>query len=325
MQIIDKLDSIDNGVRNCCLTIGNFDGFHLGHQEIIRSARQRAQSLDGCPVAVMTFDPHPAAILYPDQMPKVLTPLFLKTALLEEAGIDYLIVVKENYKTLTLSPQDFVENFLVKHISPRAVIEGDDFRFGYGRSGDVHTLQQLGKTYGFDVMVVKSRKIIVDKVSTRISSTMIRHLLHKGDVADAAAALGRPYRLMGNVVKGRGKGTQMGYPTANIDPHDQIIPVEGVYAGFVSFADSLEELVRMDQKSPAVFSLGRAKTFVTQHPLLIEAHLLDGKVGDLYGKFLAMDFVDFIRTQQRFETEEKLKEQIAKDCQKAENILAKVR
>jgi riboflavin kinase/FMN adenylyltransferase len=151
---------------------------------------------------------------------------------------------------------------------------------------------------------------------------MIRHLLHRGDVADAARALGRAYRLMGNVVKGRGKGSEMGYPTANIDPHEQIIPAEGVYAGFVSVADKFEDLLLANQKLPAVFSLGRAKTFISEHPLLIEAHLLDKSIGDLYGKFLAMDFVDFIRTQQRFESEQKMKDQIAKDCEKTELILS---
>ncbi|HBG25996.1 MAG: riboflavin biosynthesis protein RibF [Planctomycetes bacterium GWF2_41_51] len=321
MQIIDKLDKIDDGIRHCCLTIGNFDGFHRGHQEIIRVARETSEKLGNCPVAVMTFDPHPTAILHPEMMPRILTPLSLRSALLESAGVDYLIVLKDNYQMLTLSPHEFVENFLMKSISPKAVIEGDDFRFGYGRSGDVYILSQIGKTFGFDVIVVKPENVQIDNVSMRISSTMIRHLLHKGNVAEAAAALGRPYRLMGNVVKGRGKGTELGFPTANIDPHEQIIPVEGVYAGFVSLADSVEKLITLNQKLPAVFSLGRAKTFVSDHPMLIEAHLFDENIGDLYGKYLAMDFVDFIRTQQRFESEQKLKEQIEKDCRVAQNIL----
>jgi len=317
MQIIDKLDKIGNRLKNCCLTIGNFDGFHLGHQEIIRTARQTARNLGDCPVVVMTFDPHPAAILRPEQLLRVLTPLPLKTALLEEAGVDYLVVLKDSYQMLTLSPQDFIEKFLMKTISPKAVVEGDDFHFGYGRSGDSKILTQLGKTYGFDVIIVGPQQLVIGNESTRVSSTMIRHLLHRGDVADAARALGRVYRLMGKVVKGRGKGAELGYPTANIEPHDQILPVDGVYAGFVSVADNVEKLCVLNQKIPAVFSLGRAKTFISDHPLLIEAHILDDSAGDLYGKFLAMDFIDFIRTQQRFKSPEKLKEQIAKDCEKA--------
>jgi riboflavin kinase / FMN adenylyltransferase len=322
MIIIDKLEGIQNGIRHCCLSVGNFDGIHLGHREIIRSARQVAKSLGGCPIAVMTFDPHPAAILHPERLQRALTPLPLKAALLEQAGVDYLIVLKENYQMLTLSPQDFVANFLMKEISPQAIIEGDDFHFGYGRSGDVETLLHLSKQYNYKVSIIEPQQILIENASMRISSTMIRHLLHHGDVADAARALGRPYRLMGNVVKGRGKGSEMGYPTANIDPHEQVIPCEGVYAGFVSIADNIDDLLLANQKLPAVFSLGRAKTFISEHPLLIEAHLLDKNLGDLYGKYLAMDFVDFIRTQQRFDSEEKLKEQIAKDCQKSEMILS---
>jgi riboflavin kinase / FMN adenylyltransferase len=318
---MDKVDKIDDRLKNCCLSIGNFDGVHLGHQEIIRTACRIAESLGNCPVVAVTFDPHPAAILNPDRMPRVLMPMPLRAVLLEAAGVDHLVILKDSYQMLTLSPQDFVEKFLMKSLSPRAVVEGQDFHFGYGRSGDSKFLQQLGKTYGFDVIIVESKQIDIEGMPTKISSTLIRHLLQKGDAADAAKVLGRPYRLMGKVVKGRGKGSELGYPTANIDPHEQIIPAEGVYAGLVSVADTLEELCRLNQKTPAVFSLGRAKTFVSDHPLLIEAHILDEKVGDLYGKYLAMDFVDFIRTQQRFKTEEKLKEQITKDCETARNIL----
>jgi riboflavin kinase/FMN adenylyltransferase len=127
---------------------------------------------------------------------------------------------------------------------------------------------------------------------------------------------------MGRVIKGRGKGAHLGFPTANIDPHEQIIPAEGVYAGFVSVADTVEKLCVLSRKIPAVFSLGRAKTFISDHPLLIEAHILDEKVEDLYDKYLAMDFIDFVRGQQRFETEEKLKKQIKKDCKITKEILS---
>ena len=322
MITIDKLEGIENGVRHCSLTIGNFDGFHLGHREIIQNARQMSKKLGAWPIVVMTFDPHPAAILHPSRVPRVLTPLPLKSALLEQAGVDYLIIVKDTYQMLSLSPQDFIKEFMMKQISPKAIIEGDDFHFGYGRSGNVETLINFSKLHNFEVTIVEPQHIDIGGSPVRISSTMIRHCLHRGDVADAACALGRPYRLMGSVVKGRGKGSEIGYPTANIDPHDQIIPAEGVYAGFVSVADNLDGILTINQKLPAVFSLGRAKTFVSDHPLLIEAHLLDKTVGELYGKFLAMDFVDFLRTQQRFDSEEILKEQISKDCNKAQAILA---
>ena len=321
MQIIDTLEKIDNKVKNCCLTIGNFDGVHLGHKKIIAAARRTAAKLGNCPVAVMTFDPHPVAILHPEKPLKVLTPLLLKKTLLESAGIDYLIVLKDSYELLTLSPADFVDDFLVETISPKAVIEGDDFHFAYGRSGNAQILRRLGKQFGFDVVIIEPQEIKLDSVSTKISSTLIRHLLQAGNAAGAAKALGRPYRLMGKVVKGRGKGAELGFPTANIDPHEQIMPAEGVYAGFVSVADTIEKLCTLNQKKPAVFSLGRAKTFISDHPMLIEAHILNEKIENLYDKYLAMDFIDFVRRQQRFETEEKLKEQIAKDCKTAKSVL----
>jgi riboflavin kinase/FMN adenylyltransferase len=321
MQIIDTLEKIDDRVKNCCLTIGNFDGVHLGHKKIITAAGRTAASLGDCPAIAMTFDPHPVVILHSEKKPQVLTPLPMKAALLEAAGVDYLIVLKDSYKLLTLSPSDFVDDFLMKTITPKAVVEGNDFHFGYGRSGNAQILEQLGKERNFDVVIIEPEEINFDGNPEKVSSTLIRHLLHKGNVADAAKALGRVYRLMGRVVKGRGKGAHLGFPTANIEPYGQVIPAEGVYAGFVSVAENIEKLCTIDQKIPAVFSLGRAKTFISDHPLLIEAHILDERVGDLYDKYLAMDFVDFIRHQQRFETEEKLKEQIERDCKTAKDVL----
>jgi riboflavin kinase/FMN adenylyltransferase len=321
MRIIEKLENIPAKAKGCCLTIGNFDGVHSGHTKIIASARQTAKKIGNCPVVAMTFDPHPAAILHPEKALQVLTPLPLKQALLEKAGVDYLLVVRDSYKLLSLSPESFVNDFLVKTIAPKVVIEGNDFHFGYGRSGNAGVLAMLGRGRGFDVVIVNDVEIDFGTGPTKVSSTLIRLMLQSGNAVQAAMALGRPYRLMGKVVKGRGKGTELGFPTANIEPHDQIIPAEGVYAGFVSTADSVEKLCIAQQKIPAVFSLGRAKTFISDHSLLIEAHLLDGGGENLYDKFLALDFVDFIRGQRRFETEEKLIEQIKQDCEKAKNIL----
>ena len=143
----------------CVLTIGNFDGVHLGHQEIIREAGKAAREHNVGAVAAMTFYPHPATILHPEKSPGVLTPLKLKEKLLEEHGVDYLIVLKDSYELLNLSPEVFVDEFLMQQISPWAVIEGTDFNFGYGRSGGVATLQELGKKRGFEVVVIKPKKI----------------------------------------------------------------------------------------------------------------------------------------------------------------------
>jgi riboflavin kinase / FMN adenylyltransferase len=325
MITIDKLDNIPSEIKGCCLTIGNFDGVHLGHQKIMAASRQMAGKFGNCPVVAMTFEPHPVAILHPEKVLQVLTPLPLKRYLLEKAGVDYLIVLKDSYELLTLSPESFVDGFLRKKVLPKAVVEGRDFNFGYGRSGSVELLALLGKRRGFDVNIVDDVRIDFGTGLMKVSSTLIRLMLQSGNAVQAAMALGTPYRLMGRVVKGRGIGKSLGFPTANIEPHDQIIPAEGVYAGLVSVADNVQELCDARQNFPAVFSLGRAKTFVSGHPLLIEAHLLDGGGENLYDKFLAMDFIDFIRGQRRFENEEKLKKQIGSDCEKAKEILLSVK
>jgi riboflavin kinase/FMN adenylyltransferase len=231
------------------------------------------------------------------------------------------VILKDSLKLLNLSPADFVEHFLIERFAPRVVIEGEDFHFGYGRSGDIDTLRQLAKGR-FEITVVPAKNVVLsDGTTQRISSTLIRRLLHKGDVADAAKALGRNYRLIGRVIKGRGKGKELGFPTANINATEQIIPAEGVYAGFVAVGDSVEELCFAKTLMPAVFSIGRAKTFISEHPLLLEAHVLDKTLPDLNGKYLAMDFAAYIRGQQRFSTQEELKQQIEKDCRTAKSLL----
>jgi riboflavin kinase/FMN adenylyltransferase len=205
------------------------------------------------------------------------------------------------------------------------VVEGEDFNFGYGRSGNVQILKELGQKFNFEIVIVPGKEIkLADEQTSRVSSTMIRHLLHKGKVADAAKSLGRYYRLSGQTTLGRGKGRKLGFPTANIDPVNQIIPAEGVYAGFVEITDSEEQLCESKNNLPAAFSIGRAKTFISDHPLMVEAHILEQDPGDLYGKYLAMDFVRFIRHQQKFSSPEQLSAQIEKDCQKTKQILQNI-
>jgi len=322
MRITEEVSGLDQIQKGCVLTIGNFDGVHLGHQEILAAAKQAATKRQAQLVA-MTFEPHPVAVLHPEKAPGVLTPLKLKEHLLAQCGVDCLIVLKDSYRILNLSPAAFVDEFLVQNVQPDVVVEGENFNFGYGRSGNVNTLKELAAELDFEVIVVEYKEIkLADGKNEKVSSTLIRHLLHKGKVADAAGALGRRYRLSGQTIPGKGKGKQLGFPTANIDPVKQIIPAEGVYAGFVEIAESEEQLCSSEQKIPAAFSIGRAKTFISDHPLLVEAHILDRDTGDLYGKWLAMDFVRRIRGQQKFETEKDLATQIAKDCRHAKEILA---
>jgi len=322
MKIIESKSGLDRITKGQVLSIGNFDGLHLGHREIIKVAKQTAHQW-GTKFAVMTFFPHPAAILHPEETPGVLTPLPLKKRLLEEAGADTLIVLKDSPELLNLSPQGFVDEFLMKNVRPCVVVEGENFHFGCVRAGNVRTLQHLGAEHGFEVLIVPARRIQFEPGrSAIVSSTLIRTLLQKGDVRHAADALGRPYRLIGQVVPGHGKGAALGFPTANLAPANQILPAEGVYAGLVRIADAQQELCCQKSGVPAAFSIGRAATYGTEQSLLIEAHLLTETVGALYDRWMAMDFVQRIRRQQKFETEKKLAEQITKDCQNAKEILA---
>jgi riboflavin kinase/FMN adenylyltransferase len=314
-------EGLTNANKGGVLTIGNFDGVHLGHREIISTARKLADQRD-TGLTLMTFEPHPVAILYPEKAPGVLTPMVLKKHLISRLGVDYMVILESSYRILNLSPEDFVDEFLVKSSRPSVVVEGEDFNFGYGRSGNVRTLRELGEKFGFKTVVVPGKSIKLSSENTRVSSTLIRHLLHKGKVADAARALGRYYRLSGPTAPGKGKGKELGFPTANIEPKNRIIPAEGVYAGLVEIADTEEQLCNSRDKIKAAFSIGRAKTFISDHPLLVEAHIIDKNVGDLYGRHLAMDFVRHIRHQRKFSSPEQLSGQIAKDCQKAKQILS---
>jgi len=236
--------------------------------------------------------------------------------------VDCLIVLQDTRDLLRLSPGAFVERFLVKAIQPTVVVEGESFNFGYRRAGHIQTLQQLGLARGFKVVVIKTREAELSTGQTvKVSSTLIRNTLETGSVADAAIALSRPYRLIGQVVPGHGRGKQLGFPTANMKPAGQIIPAEGVYAGFVQIGDSEEQVCTAKEKIPAALSIGRAKTYGAGLPMLIEAHLLTKNVSRLAGKWLAIDFIKRLRDQTTFHNEAELSTQIANDCEKAKQIL----
>ena len=306
---------------NGVLTIGNFDGVHVGHQEILKVACETARRLSKS-ATVMTFEPHPAAVLHPEKAPKVLTPLELKVHLLREHAEACIIVLKDCKDLLSLTAEDFVDRFLMRAIKPSMIVEGEDFNFGAGRSGTIETLRHLGLKKGFEVKVAPSRQVrLATGQAIRVSSTMIRYMLESGHVADAAFAMGRPFRLYGKIIPGKGKGRQIGFPTLNMERPDQILPAEGVYAGLVEIADNLQDLFKRADHRRAVFSLGQARTFGEDHPLLIEAHLLSGPPGDVTGKWMAMDFVERVRSQHKFSTVEELASQIGRDCLQARGIL----
>ncbi|MBN2019505.1 MAG: riboflavin biosynthesis protein RibF [Sedimentisphaerales bacterium] len=322
MKILKTVSELGRLPAGCVLTIGNFDGVHVGHRQNINVARDIAV-LENTALAVMTFEPHPVAILHPEKAPGVLTPLPLKIRLIEGCCVDYLIVLRDTASLLRLSPADFVDKFLLKDVRPKALVEGDDFHFGAGRGGNVETLQQMAGQNGFDVVVVPAKLVrLPSGQSIRVSSTTIRYMLQSGHVADAAAMLGRFYRIIGRIVPGRGKGRQLGFPTLNMQIPRQIIPQQGVYAGYVRLGGSEEDVCRFDRPRPAVFSIGQATTFADVGRMLIEAHLLDPMAENPTADWMAMDFVKLIRTQHKFGSIDDLSAQIARDCESAGQILS---
>lgn len=323
MRVLTQVSQFGQTKEGCVLTIGNFDGVHLGHQEIFGTAR-RIASEKGTEMVVMIFEPHPVAILHPEKAPGVLTPLPLKLHLLQDYADNCILVLEDNRDLLKLSPADFVDKVLMAAVRPAALVEGEDFHFGAGRAGDIGTLVELGREKGFEVTVVPPRRVELATGQTlRISSTIIRYMLEGGHVAEAAAALSRSYRLMGPIVSGWGRGRRLGFPTLNMSRPNQIIPAEGVYAGFVEIAATEQELLQKGEHVPAVFSIGQARTFGDEHPLLIEAHLLVEGIGDMTEQWMAMDFVQRLRSQHKFVTPEELAAQIARDCRQAKAVLQK--
>ncbi|MFA5239520.1 MAG: riboflavin biosynthesis protein RibF [Phycisphaerae bacterium] len=324
MQIIRAESDLEKIRGGAVLTIGNFDGVHIGHQAILSVAKGIAWQKQAELVA-MTFQPHPLRVLNPEKAPEALMPAVLKERFLAEFGAGTLFAAKSEQGLLSLSAEDFVERFIVKGIRPSAIVEGEDFNFGRKRTGTVHTLQELVGEKGIEVVIVEPKTTkLADGETVEVSSTEIRGLIKEGRAADAAVLLGRPYRLIGNIVSGRGKGKQMGFPTLNMEKPGQLIPAEGVYAGLVEIGDSEAEVCSTTGRIPAAFSIGRAATYGANQSLLIEAHLLIDNVEQLAGRCMAMDFIERIRGQQKFGSEKELVEQIGKDCRKIRQILGSV-
>jgi riboflavin kinase/FMN adenylyltransferase len=322
MQILRTATELKKLPAGCVLTIGNFDGVHLGHQQILQAAYVRARQAN-TPLVTMTFDPHPVAILHPEKAPGVLTPLPHKAHLIGRHGVDYLIILRDSASLLRLTPNEFIDKFLLKDVKPVALVEGEDFHFGSGRTGTIEFLRKIAKEDGFEVSVISPIQAMLSTgQSVRVSSTTVRYMLQAGQVADASALLARPYRLIGQVVSGRGQGRRIGYPTLNMQIPQQIIPQEGVYAGCVRLGQTEDEVSQLNGCMDAIFSIGRVRTFGEEYPLFVEAHLLDVKKDVRPGKWMAMDFVERIRPQEKFKSVKALAEQIGKDCLAAKKILS---
>jgi riboflavin kinase/FMN adenylyltransferase len=297
----------------CVVTVGVFDGVHLGHQRIVARAVAVAAEMR-LPVVVVTFDPHPDEVVRPGSHPPFLGTARRRCELLAGLGVSAVCVLPFTYKFSQLGPDEFVRAVLVDRLHAAHVVVGENFRFGHRAAGDVALLAELGEKYDFTAEGVP---LLADGDVT-ISSTGIRELISSGDVAGAARDLGRPHRVEGVVVRGHQRGRALGFPTANLEtlPHTAI-PADGVYAGWlVSLdADGAEE-----ERWPAAISVGTNPTFDGREQT-VEAYALDRDDLDLYGRHMAADFISRIRGQVRFDSVPELIDQIQHDVDAARALL----
>ena len=311
MQRWRGYEAVPGGWGRSVVTIGVFDGVHRGHQAIIGHTVKRARDL-GLQSVVVTFDPHPAEVVRPGSHPAVLTEPVRKAELIEQLGVDALCVVPFTPAFSHLTADAFVHDVLVESLHAAAVVVGDNFRFGHRAAGDVALLERLGRSFGFtveDAPLVAADGLV-------FSSTYIRSCVDAGDVRAAAAALGRPHRVAGVVVRGDQRGREIGFPTANLMCHRYAaVPADGVYAA---------RLIRGGRNGgslPASVSIGTNPTF-SGRERRVEAYVLDF-AGDLYGERVSLDFVAHLREQRKYDGIEPLVAQIREDVEQTRSVLAR--
>lgn len=308
MRVITDLSVSPWPDQRAVVTIGAYDGVHLGHRAVIRQVRQRAAELGALSV-VVTFDRHPASVVRPDAAPRLLTTPDQKIELLSQTGVDAVVVVPFSAEQAKETPVDFVTRVLVDALRTQAVIVGSDFHFGHMRQGNVTLLREMGERHDFscEPIVLVPR---ADGVNEPVSSTAIRRALAGGEIDSATRMLGRAHEVRGVVIEGDQRGRTIGFPTANVNiPTGMCLPADGVYAGIYRRPDGTEY--------SCAINLGRRPTFyANQDYSLLEAFLLDFS-GDLYGEEAAVQFVAFLRSEKQFGGLDELKEQLVKDIDSA--------
>ncbi len=306
MELIRGLYNLRAGQRGCVLTIGAFDGIHLGHQEMIRVLRERAAQ-HGLPAALLSFEPTPREFFAKGTPPARLTRFREKFEALERSGVDRFVCLRFDECMRSLGREEFVNEVLVKALGVRHIVVGHDFRFGRGNQGDVACLRALGAEAGFEVTEVPPFEIDGE----RVSSSGIREALAVGDIAKATKLLGRPYRMTGKVIHGEKLGRKLGFPTANLRTLRRATPLAGIFAIRVTGAGLKE--------APGVASLG-TRPAVNGKELLLEAHVFDFE-GDLYRQLLHVDFIAYLRAERWFADMDALTEQMNRDAAQARQIL----
>ena len=311
MQIWRDVDDVPADLGRTVVSIGNFDGVHLGHAHVLREARSTADRLGIDTVVAVTFDPHPMAVLRPEHAPPTLTSIHTRARLLEDAGVDAILVVGFNREIASWSPHEFIDRILVETLHAGAVVVGSNFRFGAKAAGEVATLVGAGAARDFETVGVP-----LDGGPQVWSSTYVRQCLATGDVAGAAEALGRPFTVRGTVVEGDKRGREMGYPTANVPiPPVDAAPADGVYAGRLTRLDTGETY-------PAAISVGTNPTFDGERDRRVESYVLDRDDLELYGVEVEVAFVDRLRGMVKFEGMDALIETMHDDVRRARQLLA---
>ncbi|MGB0766561.1 MAG: riboflavin biosynthesis protein RibF [Phycisphaeraceae bacterium] len=305
--------------RPSILTIGNFDGVHLGHRAILSASRRLAEHASARVTAV-TFDPFPVAILRPEATPPQVMSIDQRIEALRDAGADDVVVLKPSPELLGSEASAFIEDLIDQHAAV-GFVEGEDFRFGKRRGGDMALLEEMGRSRGFAVQALpRVETPLSDQTVAPISSSLVRWLVGRGRVEDAEACLGRTFELVGTIVKGEQRGRTLGIPTANLDPQayaSLITPMDGVYAGTVTLDPAQGPL-------PAAISVGVKPTF-DHDRLTIEAHLIDYQMehpDGLYGKPARFGFARWVRDQYPFPGVPELKEQLERDIATARTLVA---
>lgn len=299
MAIFEDIKSLPR-FRNAVITIGTFDGVHLGHRAILNEVISHAQKVNGESV-LLTFEPHPRKLLFPGQPLGIITPLRQKIKFITEAGIQHVVIVPFTLEFAGLSAHDYVKDFLVGVFHPHSIVIGYDHRFGHDRTGDINLLEQYTQEFGFELTEIAVQ--LIDDAA--VSSTKIRKAVQEGRVKDAGEMLGRNYSLSGRVAHGNKLGRTIGYPTANLTPldHDQIVPANGIYA-----IRALHHNTMYD----GMMSIGFNPTVSDTKELKIEANLF-GFDSDIYGDDLEIFFVDKLRDEQKFESLDALVQQLHND------------
>ena len=306
MELVRGLANLRDPHRGSVVTIGNYDGVHRGHQHMLATVTARAREL-GLPATVVTFEPTPREYFEGDAAPARLMRLREKLEALPLYGVDRVVVLRFDRRMQAMGADEFVERLLVRGLGARHVVVGHDFHYARRREGNIDTLRAAGARHGYAVEEVG--RYLVD--GERVSSSLVREALGRGDLARAGLLLGRPYRMAGRVRRGQQLGRRLGYPTANLALHRKVVPLWGVFAVRVSGAGLVDH--------PAVVSLGTRPTIAGTEPLL-EVHVFDYD-GDLYGRYLDVDFVRRLRDERRFESLDALVEQMHRDAAEARELL----